>query len=306
MKIAVLGAGAMGSLYAAYLSRLNEVILVDRSVEKAALIDAQGVTLHEPDGAAATYRPRCTADTSDLREMDLVILFTKAMYSRDALDKNRALIGPDTFLLTLQNGAGHEDVLAPYARREHIAIGTTEHNCSVLSPGVIRHGGGGKTNLGLAFADSAALRRVAQAFEDSGFETVVHQDIHRLIWDKLFINASSSVVSGILQVNQGFLLESAHGWAMVRQLVREAVCVACAKGLAFAYEDVLSHVRAVVSSAPAGYTSLYADLQNGRRTEVDTISGAVVRAAEQAGVPAPTHAFVVNLVHALEEKAMRP
>ena len=306
MRIAVLGAGAMGSLYGGYLSRSNDVTLVDHSEEKAALIRSQGVTIHEPDGSTGIYRPNCVADTSDLGAMDLVILFTKAMYSGDALKKNKGLIGPQTYLLTLQNGAGHEEILAPYAAREHVAIGTTEHNCSLLSPGVIRHGGGGKTHLGLAFGDSGALSDVARAFEDCGFQTVLHDDIQHLIWNKLFINASSSVVSGILQVNQGFLLESAHGWALVEQLVREAVEVARAKGQPFAYEDVIAHVRAVVSSAPAGFTSLYADLKNGRRTEVDTISGAVARAAEQTGVPAPTHAFVVNLVHALEEKAMRP
>ncbi len=302
MRIAVLGAGAMGSLYGGYLSRQNEVYLVDRSPEKAALISERGVTIHEKEGKAV-YHPGCVTDSSNLGRMDLVILFTKAMFSRDALEKNKGLIGPDTYLLTLQNGAGHEEVLAPYAARDHIAIGTTEHNCSVLSPCEISHGGGGRTNLGLAYGDSQALAGVKEAFEACGFATMLHDNIRRLIWDKLFINASSSVVSGVLQVHQGFLLSSAWGWGMVESLVREAVAVACAQGQDFRCEEVLSHVRAVVSSAPAGFTSIYADLKNGRRTEVDTISGAVLRAAEQAGVAVPSHALMVCLVHAMEEKS---
>lgn len=302
MRIAVLGAGAMGSLYGGYLSRQNEVYLVDRSPEKAALIRERGVTIREKEGAAV-YHPACVTDSSDLGTMDLVILFTKAMFSRDALEKNRGLIGPDTYLLTLQNGAGHEEILSPYALRDHVAIGTTEHNCSVLSPCEISHGGGGKTNLGLAYGDSRALSGVKEAFEACGFVTVLHDNIRRLIWDKLFINASSSVVSGVLQVHQGFLLTSDWAWGMVESLVREAVAVACAQGQDFRYEDVIAHVRAVVGSAPKGFTSIYADLKNGRRTEVDTISGAVVRAAAQAGVQAPSHALMVQLVHAMEEKS---
>lgn len=110
MRIAVIGAGAMGSIYGGHLSQHNEVILVDTNQQVVEQINKNGLLVDE-NGTSVSYQPKALCDTSEEKPVDLVILFVKALFSRAALENNSALIGPDTRLMTLQNGAGHEDLL---------------------------------------------------------------------------------------------------------------------------------------------------------------------------------------------------
>ena len=270
MRIAVIGCGAMGALYGGYLSRNNDVTLVERNPDRIAKIRAVGLRIAEPDEAA--------------------------------LEANRALIGRDTYLMTLQNGSGHEEVLRRFADDAHIVIGTTQHNSAVTGNGEIRHGGSGWTHIGPLVGDAARLEPIREAFASCGFETDCKQDIKRLIWQKMLTNVSASVLTGVLQVPMGFIAENPSAWAICETLVREAVAVAAGEGIEFDADEKVAEVRKVCTDSPAGLTSIYADLRDGRRTEVDTISGSVIRASERNGVPAPTHRAMVQLVHAMEQK----
>ena len=304
MRIAVIGAGAMGALYGGYLSRKHDVLLVDVNRTQVDAINARGLTIHEPDGGVTLCRPRALLNTQGMAPADVVILFVKAMFSGSALESNRSLIGPDTVLMTLQNGSGHEETLLKYADRAHVVLGTTQHNSAVLGLGEIRHGGSGKTCIGGLDGDSQRLAPIARAFTACGLQTVCDDRVQRLIWDKLFTNVSASVLTGVLQVPLGFIAQNAHAWALCETLVREAVAVAAGEGFAFDAEEKLAQVRAVCEKSPDGLTSIYADLRDGRRTEVDTISGSVVRASRRNGVPAPTHEAMVALVHAMEARTL--
>ena len=164
MRIAVIGCGAMGALYGGYLSRNNNVTLVERNPDRIAKIRADGLRIAEPDGSAAVYRPGITGDTSGMAPADLVILFVKSMQSEAALEANRALIGRDTYLMTLQNGSGHEEVLRRFADDAHIVIGTTQHNSAVTGNGEIRHGGIGWTHIGPFVGDASRLEPIREAF----------------------------------------------------------------------------------------------------------------------------------------------
>lgn len=304
MRIAVLGAGAMGSLFGGYLSQHNEVWLVDVDPEKVNQINCSGIKIREPQGDLI-FRPKALTDSTGLGKVDLLIVFVKAMYSRNALSQNQHLIGDDTYVMTLQNGSGHQETLLEFARRDRVIIGVTQHNSSIIEPGYIHHGGGGKTNIGLLDGGSERIQSIAQVFNECGFETLVTDDIKRLIWNKLFLNTSASVLTGILQVKLGYLLDNKHGWFLVERLVREAVAVANADGLNFNPEEVLANVKTSLSNSREGYTSIYADLRNGALTEVNTISGSVVREAKRLGISVPSHEFVVELVHAMEDKTKR-
>ena len=302
MKIAVIGCGAMGALYGGYLSRKNDVTLVDRNPERIAKIWREGLIITEPNGTREIVHPGITGDTSGMAPMDLVILFVKSMQSEAALEKNRALIGPDTYLMTLQNGSGHEDVLRRFADDAHIVIGTTQHNSAVTGVGEIRHGGSGCTHIGPLVGDAARLEPIREAFAACGFETDCMQNIRKLIWQKMLTNVSVSILTGVLQVPMGFITQNPNAWAVCETLVREAVAVAAGEGIDFDVNEKIAEVRKVCEDSPNGLTSIYADLKNGRRTEVDTISGSVVRASDRNGVPAPTHRAMVNLVHAMERR----
>lgn len=302
MKIAVLGGGAMGALFGGYLSRANDVTIVDVNQALVEKIACDGLKINEPDGTCRIYHPVATANTTGMQPVDLVIVFVKAMFSKSALENNRALIGPDTYLLTLQNGSGHEDTLKAFVDDAHCIIGATQHNSAVVGLGEIRHGGSGQTHIGGLTHDASRLQPIADAFTSCGLTADCVENVQKLIWQKMFTNVSASALTGILQVPLGYIAENAFAWAMCETLIREAVAVANGDGLDFNVKEKIAEVRAVCEKSPLGITSICADLRDGRRSEVDTISGSVVRASERNGVPAPTHRTIVQLVHAMEQR----
>ena len=301
MKIAILGAGAMGSLFGGYLSQHNDVWLIDNDREKIDAIRTRGVTIMEPEGDRVFY-PNAVFDASGLSPMDLILLFVKAMRSREALENSRLLIAGNTDLLSLQNGAGHEELMAAFVPRERVIIGTTQHNSSLTMPGKVHHGGGGKTFIGRPEAESEVLEPIAEAFRQCGFDTAVSNNIKRQIWKKLFLNASASALTAILQVRLGFLVENTQAWQLVRCLIEEAVTVANAEKQDFNVDVITAEVKEALINAREGYTSIYADIRDGVPTEVDTISGSIVTKAKRLGISVPNLEFVVALIHSLEGK----
>jgi 2-dehydropantoate 2-reductase len=302
LKIAVLGAGAMGSLFGGYLSRHNLVWMVDVDEKRVRVINEKGITITEKDGESV-FTPKAVTDTSGLGEMDLIIVFVKAMFTNTALSQNGHLIGEETYTMTLQNGAGHETELLQFADASRILIGTTQHNSSIISDGHVHHGGGGKTTIGFLDRNSVNVQHVADNFNKCGIETMVSDNVRRQIWTKLFLNTAASSLTAVLQVPLGFILDDPHACSMMERLAREAVAVANTEGFTrFDAEEIIRDIKNVLANARGGYTSIYADLKNGVLTEVDTISGYVVEEAKRLGVPVPYHEFVVSLIHAFEDK----
>lgn len=302
MRIAVIGAGAMGSIYGGHLSLHNEVYLVDTNQAIVDHINRNGVILQE-NGQDIVYYPAAVTSTEELEPMDLIILFVKSLFSHTALAGNKALIGPDTYVMTLQNGSGHEDILSEFVAENHIIIGTTNDNGAMLAPGHARHGGDGETNIGMLVEDTENfLPKLKETLDGCGFCGHIHANIQQLIWNKLFTNVSLSAVTGVLQVPMGFIAGNEHAWFITKRLIHEAVEVAHGLGLEADEEAVIEKVRCTSESSPQGITSICADLRDGRKTEVNTISGSVVRASKKCGVPAPTHELIVELVHAMEER----
>lgn len=303
MKIAVIGAGAMGSIYGGHLSLKNEVYLVDTNQTVVDEINKNGLILLE-NGQDVVYHPTAVTSTVDLEPMDLVILFVKAIFSKAALNSNKQIIGSNTYLMTLQNGSGHEDILSEYVSENHIIIGTTEDNGAVLAPGYIRRGGVGNTNIGMLVEDTKGfLPKLKTTLDDCGFQGHIHENIQQLIWDKLFTNVSLSALTGVLQVPMGFIANNEHAWNIASRLIREAAEVARGLGLKADEAEIMDKVKKTSINSPDGITSICADLRDGRKTEVETISGSVVRASKKCGVPAPTHEVIVELIHAMEARA---
>lgn len=300
MKIAVIGAGAMGSIYGGHLSLHNDVTLIDTNPKVIETVQQNGLKIEE-NGQENIYRPSAAVSCEGMEPVDLIILFVKALYSKAALSGNRNLIGPNTYVMTLQNGSGHEDILGESVPQDHIIIGTTEDNGEVLGFGHIRHGGVGNTNVGMLTEDKENfLNKLKESFDSCGFNVRIHPNIQQLIWDKLFTNVSLSAVTAVLQVNIGYIAANEYAWQMTMALLHEAVETAHALGLEADEEKLAEKIKATSVGSPEGVTSICADIRAGRKTEVDTISGSVVRAAHKAGVPVPVHEFVVNTIHALE------
>lgn len=300
MQIAVIGCGAMGGLYSAYLSQENNVTVIDTNKKTIAAIQNDGIEVMEPDGTMATYHPNAATTTEGMDPVDLVIIFVKSTTTKRALHDDANLIGPNTYLLTLQNGGGHEKVLSEFVQRDHIIVGTTQHNAARNGDGKVRHGGSGLTVIGPLGFDVEALAPVVETFNSCGIETRADRDVQRLIWNKLFTNVSASALTALFQMPLGYIVDNPNAWTLCERLIREAVKVAAAAGYTFEVNEKINEVRNVCEASPQGVTSIQSDIAAGRRTEVDTITGFVVDTAYTLGVSVPCHWFVRNAVHAFE------
>ena len=302
MRIAVLGAGAMGALFGGYLSANNEVTVIDLYKPIVDAINEKGVRIKEKDDSITLRNPKATSDASSLGHQNLVIVFVKSMFTISALESNKNLIGPDTYIMTLQNGAGHEAKLLKFADRNHVIIGSTQHNSSVIEPGMVNHGGSGITSIGLLDGNSEVLKPIADNFTKCGFECKTENNVQKQIWKKMFTNTAASSLTALFQVPLGFIHSDKNANWIMSELCREAVMVANKLGLDFQEEEVIEDVEKVLIGAPLGYTSIYADIRDGRKSEVDTISGSVVEAAHDLGLSVPYHEMIVKCIHALEGK----
>lgn len=307
MKIAVIGPGAMGLLFGGKLAACADVILIGNNVRNLEEINKNGVTIKRGDSSVTRMVP-AYMEGSCKEPADVVILFTKAYQIRDVLSENRGLIGPDTMLLTLQNGAGHDRVMREFGDPAHVLIGTTKQGSYRECASVIVNSGLGETVFGGVAAagekapDRTRLEELCGVFESAGFPCSVSDNIRFEVWNKLMINASSSVLSGVLQVPQGYVAENENAWAICEDLIREICAAAAGEGAIFDPEQQILRVREHLRNAPGGYTSIYADLKNGRKTEADFICGAVVRAAKDQGLRVPVQETLLRLVHAMEER----
>ncbi|MDO4960548.1 MAG: 2-dehydropantoate 2-reductase [Eubacteriales bacterium] len=302
MKITVLGSGAMGGLFGAYLSRENEVTMVDRSEEKVSKMKTEGLVVNEPDGSSNVFHPNAVTSTEGMEPADLIIIFMNSRFSEAALNSNKGIMGPNTYLMTLQNGSGHEELLGKFVPQENIIIGTTQHNANSQIPAVSNHGGSGVTHLGVVTGSASRLQHIADTFTACGLEADVSDDVQKMIWNKMFTNVSASALTAVLQMPLGYITANENAWAVCQKLIREAVDVAAAMGMEFDYDQKVAEVKAVCDNGPKGLTSIYTDVKNGRRSEVDTISGSIARAGKKKGVPTPTHDCIINLIHAMEVK----
>lgn len=301
MKVAVIGAGAMGCLYGAYLSQENDVYMIDSLESQVQAIRESGISVEEADGKTAVF-PEVKAFLSGecQEQVDLVIVFVKSTYTEQALEQNKSLFKDSTLVMTLQNGAGNDRKIANYVKNENIIIGTSKHNAVNLGMGKVKHPAKGETTIGSNYNATGEVEIAATALEGAGFETVVTDDIQRIIWSKLLVNLSVNTFTAITQTPIGYMIKNQYAWDFAKRLVYEAIEVAEADGTYFDRREALNMVKKVCETAGDGYSSMYQDRKNHVKMEIDAINGAIVEQAKQYGVPTPYNTLIVDLIHAIE------
>lgn len=301
MKIVVIGAGAMGCLYGAYLSRENEVVMLDSYEPQVDAINQSGITVLEEDGTENHFSDVRAMKSGEYNDTaDLVIVFVKSTFTESALEINKSLFGEKTLVMTLQNGAGNDRKIAKYVRPENIIIGTSKHNSVNLGNGHVRHSGSGATTIGSNHGKNENLEVISDTLTSCGFLTEIAEDIQRIIWSKLFVNLSINTFTAITRSPIGSMIENKYAWDFAEKMICEAVDVAEADGTHFSYMEVLNMVHHVCEDAGKGYSSMYQDVTRKIPTEIDAINGAIVQQAKLYNVAAPYNTLIVDLIHAIE------
>ncbi len=305
MKIGIIGAGAMGSLYGAKLSALpeNEVFLIDISRPQIDAVNRNGLIMEE-DGETIIYdRLSGVLDASDAGICDLVIVFVKSTLTKMAVEGNRAVFGPDTTVVTLQNGLGNAEAIREVLPDAMILAGTTAHGATMLSPGKIRHAGQGKTIIGdWIKTESDKPAEIAALFNRAGLETEVSDNVEGLIWDKLLVNAGINALTGISGLCNGELLDHEELTALLTEAVKEGESVARQKGVRLNFADPVDHTKAVCAATGKNRSSMLQDLSNHRKTEIETINGAIVKEGERIGIKTPVNQTLTRLILYMEKQ----
>jgi 2-dehydropantoate 2-reductase len=304
MKICVLGAGALGCAIGAALGEGgSEVWLVNRSEEHVAAMQREGLTLVTPQGERRVAVHAATT-CAEVGAVDLVIVLVKSFHTREAIAGAAPLIGKHSVVLSLQNGLGHEDVLAEFVGRERVLAGKTYVGGVLLAPGRIISGTAGKpTIIGeLDGSISARALAIAAEFNRAGLATSVSDNIVGTMWDKLLVNVATGALSAITRLPYGALYAVPEVKATAIAAVAEAMAVAQAAGVKLSFSDPAQPwIRAAEGLPPEFKASMLQSLEKGSVTEIDFVNGAVLRWGERHHIPTPVNAALVACVKGIEK-----
>lgn len=303
MRICVLGAGALGCTIGGVLSEAGaDVTLINVQPAQVEALNGQGLKMTE-DGVERTVKVKAATSCVGLAPVDLVIVLVKSFHTRAAIEGAAAIIGDDTLVMSLQNGLGHEDILADVVGRQHVLAGKTYVGGVLLGPGRIRVGYRGKeTIIGeLDGRVSERVRRVAELFNRAGLTTTVSDNILGTIWDKLLVNVATGALSGITGLAYGGLYRVPEVEACAVAAVAEAMAVAEAAGVRLATRAPRDAWVKAAEGLPAEFkASMLQSIEKGDPTEIDFINGAVVDRGRRLGVATPVNGALVAAIKGIE------
>lgn len=298
--IAVIGCGAMGTLFGGLLASAgHQVWMVSRDRARAAALERLGIRI---SGASRRQvRVRATSDPRRVRGAALAFVFVKAHYTAAGGRRAARLLATDGIAVTLQNGLGNVEALVSALGADRVVGGTTAHGATLLAVGRVRHAGKGPTALAAPGGGSADVARVARVLSAAGIAAEVVDDLDALLWRKLIVSAGINPVAAITRLRNGDLISVAEAAALVRAAVAEAAAVAAARGLPVAPARAAASLREVCRATAKNVNSMLQDVLHHRRTEIEAINGAIVAAAERVGTAAPVNEFLLRAVRAIED-----
>ncbi|MCX5698213.1 MAG: 2-dehydropantoate 2-reductase [Candidatus Omnitrophica bacterium] len=301
MKIVVVGPGAMGCLFAAFLTKSKEdVWLLDKDKQRSAKVNECGISLEGSSGCWQS-KPKATARVEDIGKADLILICVKSFHTKAAIEQIKPLLGQDTKILTLQNGIGNIEIISELAGEERVIAGVTNEGATLMDIGKIRHAGRGETIIGAIDGKTPVqMRAIREAFNKAGFECKMSRDIKSLLWSKLIINVGINALSAITRLPNGKLIEYEGTRRILRDAVTEAARITKRKRIKLIFDDPLAKVEAVCEGTRDNLSSMLQDVLRKRRTEVDFINGVIVRLGQELGIDVPTNKFLLDLVKTIE------
>ncbi len=290
MRIAVLGSGGIGGYHGALLARGgHDVAFIARGAHLEAM-QRRGLTVRTPEGES-TIPVTALADTESVGAVDVVLFCVKSYDTAPAAHALAPLMAPDTAVLTLQNGVDNVEVIASIIGSEAVLAGAVYVALQLVGPGLIlRTGGDGKIAFGeLTGHVTERVQRIAGAFQQSGIPHDVSADIQRVLWEKFLFITGVGGVTALARAGVGPILASPEGRALLTASCAEIVAVAEATGTPLRKDAVDAVIKQAATLPPQWRSSMARDLEEGRRVEVDALSGAVVRRGLAHGISTPVH-----------------
>jgi 2-dehydropantoate 2-reductase len=310
MRIMIVGVGALGSYFGGALAAQgHDVTMLIRNRAHADAIRERGLLLRLDNGETRISPPDIFRNVVDSENAavagiaDLVIVFTKTGATSAALRTAAAVIGPDTRLVSLQNGLGNAERLAEFVPMSSVIYGTTMAPADIVAPGIVESHGSHLSQFRAAGDDAVTgdmALRLANMLSDAGIKTRVNPDVDRVIWAKVSFNCAMNSLCALLGRTPGPLLDDPETKALVLATIMEGCDVAAAAGVEVDRGALRDTIEMVHREHRDHKPSMLVDVENGRRTEIESLNGAVVAAGERLGVPTPRVQTLLALIHARE------
>lgn len=303
MKVAVVGAGAMGCRFGASLQKAgNDVTLIDVWKEHVDSINRNGLRVSGETGDEY-LKVMAAIDATTVRSVDLIIIFTKTLHTKSAAQTAKSLMGPETAVLTLQNGLGKEEIIAEDIEPEHIVLGSTTYSSDLIGPGHVRYSGKGDIwIMTYTGQETKRLYEIESVFNAAGLQTTVSSDALKFIWLKAAFNSAINTLSGVTRLNCGPLGRHEETWDFYRNIVKEVVTVARAKGIDLKEKDVLYQLEKASNPTYSGahLPSMLQDVLRKKPTEIAALSGAVIKEAAHFGIAVPFNQAIYDVMRIIE------
>ncbi len=305
MKIGIIGPGAIGCLFAGFLSRAGQdVWLLDHRKERAKALSSEYINI-EDIGGLKQVKVHSTSDPSKIKDLELVILAVKS-YSTEQAIRYWLPCLDSAFVLTLQNGIGNAESMSRFIKKESLLAGTTSEGSTFLKNGCIRYAGKGETIFGYFYKQTGSaagerIKKILNVIKSAGFDAKITGRVSDTLWTKLAINTGINALTAILKVSNGKLLESEYSSDIMDTAVQETVCVGDKIGIKFLYPDMTEKTQDTAKLTSQNRSSMLQDILAKRKTEIDAINGAVVQNAVSFNLPTPVNKFLWMTVKALEQ-----
>ncbi len=306
MRIVVVGAGALGGLVGAHLTEAGEeVVLVEVNEPRARLLNEAGLFISEGNKGERCVRINVATSVAGLPKSDLVFVAVKAHQTEQAVRDAKPVLGPGTYVLSMQNGIGNTDTMARMLGPDRVLSGITYHSIQHMGPNRLRYRPGIKP-IQIAPYDGKVtpeIEAIGEVFRNAGLNTNVVENIDHVIWQKLLHNAVVNPVSALTGLTCRELLDDEDLQKFMRGVCMEIIEVMRARGVPIIdeedpYRPVISSQKALGKNRP----SMWQDLARGIKTEIDAINGAVVEEGRRLGISCPLNWGLVRFIHSRERQ----
>jgi 2-dehydropantoate 2-reductase len=307
MRIAIFGVGGIGGYFGWRLARSGEDVIFVARGENLRVLSEQGLTVDTPDGKSTLLPINVVGDPQDVGQVDAVLLGVKAWQVPEAAEAIRPMIGPETFVVPLQNGLEGPSHLVKALGREHVVGGLCHIIVFSVGPGRIRHAAiEPSVTLGELNNDpTERTGRLMDAFVRAGVKCEIPEDIHEAMWEKFLFIASFSGVAAVTRAPAGIIRSVPETRLLLEASMKEIVTVAIARGVNLSLDSVGRTMALIDALAPTATASMQRDLMEGRPSELSEQAGAVVRLGLKAGVPTPLYSAIYGSLLPQELRARK-
>lgn len=305
MKIAIVGAGAMGSVYAALMADAgNEVWAIDVWREHVETINRDGLRVEGASGDRIVSTVQASASIGDAGQCDLYIIATKASGVGDAARAVSGVMGPNSLVLTIQNGLGAGERIAEHMSTDNVLLGVAAgFGASMRAPGHAHHNSMSLIRIGeLNGGLTERVERVAEVWRSSGFNVKAFEDIEQLIWEKYICNCTFSAPCTVFDCTIGEIMATPDRWGIAKGCALEIHALGQAKGVNFGFDDPITYVTAFGENMPEARPSMLLDHHARRPSEIDAINGMAEVLGPKLGVATPINQTLSAIVRDRERR----